>query len=1191
LTSAAARPSPSKGRSPDGYSARHLQVLEGLEAVRKRPGMYIGSTDSKGLTHLAYEIVDNCVDEALAGHCDRIEVTLHPDGSIQVEDDGRGIPVDVEPRSGLTGVELVLTKLHAGGKFGGGGYKTSGGLHGVGASVVNALSVRLDVVVRRAGRVHTMSFSRGVPGVFATDGPAAAFSPRDGLSVAGKAPRGSTGTSVRWWPDLALFSKGSAVDVEQLRDRLRQTAFLVPGLALAVLDRRSGELVEETFRFDGGTADFVEHLAPDRPLSDPIHITGSGNYKETVPVLDDTGHMTTQTVERHCEVDVALRWGTGYDTVTQSFCNVVRTGHGGSHQNGFERAVLKTLNETMKATRVLRANDDPVVKDDVLEGLTAVVTVKVPEPQYLGQTKDELGTPGVSKIVADVVARGLKTEFLDNRKTKAQARQVLEKVAAAAKTRLAARASKDAARRKTALESSTLPAKLADCRSTDVSRTELWLVEGDSALGTGKLARNSEFQALLPLRGKILNVQKAGVSEMLSNAECAAIIQVIGAGTGRTFDLEQMRYGKVVLMSVHPDDSVLVADRAGRFRLTSIGSYVDDRLDVQDHVPEASTVSYDGARSLRASPLKRVIRHDYTGQMLTLSTSYGRSVRVTAGHSVFAWRDGRAVLLPSDQLVSGDKLVAPRRLPRPHAAVLELDLLELARQVDPKRYRVHGEGVSRLRQQLRHEAGPTDAVDRSVQRVRLGARAQQALVEARTSAGLTHAEPNGSRNDRYRALGEHAWVRELPASHDAVVGRDARLYARAHPEQAFSRFRAVDEDLCEFLGWYLAEGTLSQGAVRLHLGESDRPYLPRLSAIVERLFGAALTLRSGSGEQINACFSSAEATLIVKALGLHVDARHKRIPDLLLNVDESCQLAFLAGYYLGDGTKGAQDAKLTFTTASRSGADGLGYLLGQLGILASISEHPSVEGRLQDGRAVHSRAHWSINICGRDQLRRLRRVWRDGVNADAVRANLSKPGWSDVRAEKISDDLVALPITHIDSEPWDGPVYDFSVADDESFVAGFGGGVCAHNTDADVDGSHIRCLLITLFARYMRPVIEEGRLFSAVPPLHRIEVSGSSEPIYTYTDKQLQAELKKLERASKKVKGQIQRYKGLGEMDPDQLAETTMHPASRVLRRIQPGEVEAAERVLELLMGNDVAPRRDFIVHNASRVDRGALDT
>jgi DNA gyrase subunit B len=691
VTAPAATSPPSR---ETGYTAKHLSVLEGLEAVRKRPGMYIGSTDSKGLTHLAYEIVDNAVDEALAGHCNRIEVTLHPDGSLEVGDDGRGIPVDVEPKSGLTGVELVMTKLHAGGKFGGGGYKTSGGLHGVGASVVNALSARLDVVVRRGGRIHTMSFSRGVPGVFAGDTPDSAFTPRDGLSVAGKAPARASGTTVRWWADTPLFSKGSAVDTEQLKARLRQTAFLVPGLTLAVFDRRGEELVEETFVFEGGTVDFVEHLAPDRPVCDPVHLVGDGTYKETVPVLDDKGHMSTQTVERHCEVDVALRWGTGYDTVVQAFCNVVATPHGGTHQNGFERALLKSLNEALVSSRVHKAKDDAVIKDDVLEGLTAVVTVKVPEPQYLGQTKDELGTPGVSKIVADVVVRGLKARFLEDRKHKAQARQVLEKVAAAAKTRQAARASKDAARRKTALETSTLPAKLADCRSTDVSRTELWLVEGDSALGTGKLARNSEYQALLPLRGKILNVQKASASEMLSNAECASIIQVVGAGTGRTFDPDQMRYGKIVI-----------------------------------------------------------------------------------------------------------------------------------------------------------------------------------------------------------------------------------------------------------------------------------------------------------------------------------------------------------------------------------------------------------------------------------------------------------------------------------------------------------------TTDADVDGAHIRCLLITLFARYMRPVIEAGRLFAAVPPLHRVEIVGAAEPVYTYSDAQLGQLMKKLEAQGKRVKGGIQRYKGLGEMDPDQLAETTMHPASRTLRRILPGEAEDAERVLELLMGNEVAPRRDFIVASSGRVNKEALDT
>ncbi|MDQ3610886.1 MAG: hypothetical protein M4D85_04605, partial [Actinomycetota bacterium] len=637
-------------------------------------------------------------------------------------------------------------------------------------------------------------------------------------------------------------------------------------------------------------------------------------------------------------------------------------------------------------------------------------------------------------------------------------------------------------------------------------------------------------------------------------------------------------------MSVHPDESVLITDKAGQLRIRSIGTFVDDRLSVDDHVPEAGTVSYDGVeRCLRTSPIKRVIRHHYVGQMLTISTAYGRSVRVTSGHSVFAWRNNRAVLVPSDELAVGDKLVAPRRLPRPSRITLELDLLTVARAVGPDRYRVHGPGVSRLRQQLRARAGPTDSVDRSSSRVRLGVDARAELVRARRAAGLTqtdvarvlgwaqpisvsaaergmarvsepmfrkwlallhvpwpsdacvepgfferHKEPSDSRHDRYRVLGEHAWVREVPHSHDCVIGRDANIYVRAHLAEAFSRYRVVDEDLCEFLGWYLAEGSLSRGAVRLHLGADDDPYIPRLRTIVETLFGVPLILRHGPGRQVTASFGSSEATLIISGLGLHVGARDKRIPDLLLNVDESCQLAFLAGYYLGDGTKGTRDTRLAITTASRSGADGLGYLLGQLGVLASISEHPPVVGRTSDGRPVHSGSHWTVSVGGRDQLRRLRRVWRDAVNADLIRANLDKPGTSDVRAERISDHLIALPVTAIDAVPWDGPVYDLSVADDESFVAGFGGGVCAHNTDADVDGSHIRCLLITLFARYMRPVIESGRLYTAVPPLHRIEVSGAQEPIYTYSEKQMQAELKKIAARGAKVKGQIQRYKGLG---------------------------------------------------------------
>jgi DNA gyrase subunit B len=536
---------------PDAYSARHLLVLEGLEAVRKRPGMYIGSTDSRGLMHCVWEIIDNAVDEALGGHCHRIEIDLHRDGSVEVRDDGRGIPVDIEPRTGLAGVEVVMTRLHSGGKFGGGSYAATGGLHGVGASVVNALSARLDVEVDRAGRTHAISFRRGVPGEFAKDGVSGPFVARSGMRVFGRVAKKATGTRVRYWADRQIFLADAELSIDELHNRARQTAFLVPGLRLVVRDNRAGrEATEETFHFDGGISEFCAFLAPDQAVSDVLRLQGNGHFKETVPVLDDDGHMTATELERQLDVDVALRWGAGYDTVVRSFVNIIATPKGGTHVQGFERALTKTVNEGLRSQRVLRASEDDVVKDDVLEGLTAVVTVRLSEPQFEGQTKEILGTSAATRIVGHVVARELKAVLTSPKKAaKVQSRAILDKVASAARTRVAARQHKELQRRKNALETSSLPAKLADCRSDDVERSELFIVEGDSALGTAKLARNSEHQALLPIRGKILNVQKATASDMLKNTECASIIQVLGAGSGRTFDLDAARYQKIILMA------------------------------------------------------------------------------------------------------------------------------------------------------------------------------------------------------------------------------------------------------------------------------------------------------------------------------------------------------------------------------------------------------------------------------------------------------------------------------------------------------------------------------------------------------------------------------------------------------------------------------------------------------------------
>ncbi len=534
----------------NSYTAKDLAVLEGLDAVRKRPGMYIGTTDSRGLMHCLWEIIDNSVDEALGGHCKKIEINLEADGSVEVHDDGRGIPVDKEPKTGLTGVEVVLTKLHAGGKFGGGSYAASGGLHGVGASVVNALASRLDVEVDRGGKIHWMSFQRGNAGIFDGEGPKASFTESSGLRVIGKISSKITGTRIKWWFDRQIFLKEAELSIEDIYARARQTSYLVPGLTLIVNDNRAKAKTSETFFHKGGIGEFCTFLRPDEAIGEVIRLQGSGDYTETVPVLDDKGHMMPTEVARNMGVDIALQWGNGYDTTMASFVNIISTPKGGTHTAGFERAITKAFNDALRANKVLKNNEADVIKDDVLEGLTAVVTVRMSEPQFEGQTKEVLGTAAATKIVATVVAEEMKNFFnTTKRLDKATGKAVMEKIAGASRTRLSARAHKDLQRRKNALESSSLPTKLSDCRSDDTNRTELFIVEGDSALGTTKAARNSEFQAILPIRGKILNVQKASLSQMLENSECASIIQVIGAGSGQSFNLDDARYGRIILMS------------------------------------------------------------------------------------------------------------------------------------------------------------------------------------------------------------------------------------------------------------------------------------------------------------------------------------------------------------------------------------------------------------------------------------------------------------------------------------------------------------------------------------------------------------------------------------------------------------------------------------------------------------------
>ena len=649
-------------KEQEQYDADSLTVLEGLDAVRKRPGMYIGTTDSQGLMHCLWEIIDNAVDEALAGACDHIIVTLHDDGSIEVADNGRGIPVDVEPKTKLTGVEVVLTKLHAGAKFGNASYNAAGGLHGVGSSVVNALSLRLDVEVDRDGKTHHMAFHQGHPGVYSDadpehPSPASPFKrtrknkPTE-LEIIGTVSPKTTGTRVRYWADPEIFNSTAHFSYEQLIDRVRQTSFLVPGLKITVIDEHVPEgesanieevdspednLVENNaaedniaennllenqpdniddsvsefeelesetavededksedvsedsesednkseestaqsianaesansvqnkhhprvieFLHNGGVKDFVDFLSKGEAVSDIWRISGEDTYIEETQAVDSSGELHAQQVTRKCGVDIAMRWVNGYDSTIISFVNVVETPGGGMHVDGFMQGLTKQIRKAVEDNaRKLKVNlkdaNTKIERDDIMAGLVAVVTVRIAEPQFQGQTKDVLGTAQVKPIVMKMTDAQFGEMITGSKRGfKEQSSRVLEKIVSEMHARIQARKTKEVTRRKNALESASMPPKLSDCQPGNDDVAELFIVEGDSALGTAKAARNSAFQALLPIRGKILNVQKASLAQMLSNKECAAIIQVVGAGSGASFDISQARYNKIVMMT------------------------------------------------------------------------------------------------------------------------------------------------------------------------------------------------------------------------------------------------------------------------------------------------------------------------------------------------------------------------------------------------------------------------------------------------------------------------------------------------------------------------------------------------------------------------------------------------------------------------------------------------------------------
>jgi len=1192
---------------PDEYGANQIQALEGLEAVRKRPAMYIGSTDDRGLHHLVYEVVDNAIDEALAGHCDTISVTIHEDGSVSVADDGRGIPVDTHEKYDRPAVEVVMTKLHAGGKFDNKSYQVSGGLHGVGVSVVNALSERLTVEVNRDGYVYRQEFEAGIP-----SGELEQVREMDADE--------ETGTVVRFWPDGGIFET-TEFTFSTLESRLRELAFLNSGVEITIADERDGE--SSTFRYEGGIREFVEYL----------NETKEALHPDVVYFEDE---------DQGIHVEVAMQGTHELQGSIHAFANNINTREGGTHLTGFKTALTRVVNDYAQDNGLLGDIDGTLKGEDIREGLTAVISVKHPDPQFEGQTKTKLGNSEVRGIVESAVHEQLGTFFEENPDT---AEMLVQKAAEAAKARQAAKKAKELTRRKSALESTTLPGKLTDCQTRDPEEAELFVVEGDSAGGSAKQGRNPEFQAILPIDGKFLNVEKHRLDRVLENEKIRTMIRAIGTGVGDEFDIDDLRYHRIILMSVDGEEHGFVRDDDGKTRFIQIGPFIDEVIEADGDGYEDYEVLCFGRddHETKFRPIDQVIRHEIDEPLYEIETAYGRNLKVTASHSVFVYEDGSVELAAGDEIEPGDSVVAPRNVPLDGDGLDRIDLLEEfvtgSDDLDSEIY-ARGEGIEAMfKAKARADHAGTE---HAAPRVEAPEEIRTDLKAMRKEAGLTQsdvcdavgvAQPitvsqwergenrpsvsnfqaycdavgaNGGAvmqsvsvtdslleqrwNDQYEGspanrVRDYVRVSELDEGDLELIPEDApvEITPEHHAEHAIDRYVDVDETLLELIGHWVADGSCSpRNGVRLAMSASDESLIERY----QDAFGDVFGIRGKFSEYDNRV---GEVKLVNRVAALawqHVfgcdatTAGEKTVPDLVFNVSGDEQLAFLRGYHLGDGTVSTSLANLSFTTTSRDLASGLMYLLSAHGVVPSRSEHtpePDPSAPIESQRTRHT-----VTVSARNDIKRIQEVWKDDQRADELRHRIETepPNEANRSYEEVSDDLVALPVRSVEeTDPSGEYVYDFSVESDENFVAGMGG-LCAHNTDADVDGAHIRTLHLTFFYRHMRPLLEHGHVYAAQPPLYRIRYKGE-----TY-DAMTEAERERI--VAEKCDGkpdQVQRFKGLGEMNPQQLWDTTMNPETRRLKQITIEDAAAADKMFSVLMGDAVEPRKQFIKEHAPEAE------
>ncbi len=1195
------------------YTAESITVLEGLEAVRRRPGMYVGGTDIKALHHLIYEVVDNSIDEALAGYCDHIQVIIHPDQSVSVIDNGRGIPVAEHPQKKISSLQLVMTTLHAGGKFDRDSYKVSGGLHGVGVSAVNALSEWLVAEVTRDGAVWRQEYRRGVP-----------QGPVQQVEKLPKKQADQTGTKITFRFDPEIFKDVEGYNWNTLLTRFREMAFVTKGVKITFVDERETPPRSHTFYFEGGVTSFVRYLNRNRQaLHDPVYVE---------KVVDGIG------------VEVAIQYTDAYTESIYAFANTIHTPDGGTHLTGLRSALTRTINDYARKTNLLKDNESNFSGEDTREGLTAIVSIKHPDPQFESQTKVKLMNAEVKNIVESVVAAEFSAFMEENPRA---AKAIIDKCLTSSRARAAAKKARELVLRKSALESSTLPGKLADCSSRDPENSELYIVEGDSAGGSAKQGRDRRFQAILPLRGKILNTERARLDKILNNNEVKALVTALGTGVGNDFNLEGLRYGRVIIMSVDAEETCFIRYPSGQIRQIQVGPFIDERLAQPEDISQYQVLCFDQhTHRAEFKPIRSVIRHTIDEPLYEIRTAYGRRVRVTSSHSVFVYEDGQVRLKRGDEVQVGDRIVAPCRLPlKAETSPQSIDLLSALFSLRDRIGRdiiLWGDDIVRLRQ-ARVRQAHRDSPQLTQARVTIPAEVGARLAQRRRSLGLSQQEvcrqvgikqpvtfygwekgqnrPTLDHFCRYvETLGldvselleqvevgdsalDSVWQRQYTGSGRNQVRPWLRLSELAdgelrslngvklapehYAEQKVPRYLPVNSRLMTLLGFFLAEGTCSQrGGVRFAFGPNNLPWLDEIRQAFVELFGIEPAVYPPSNGRVGELRVTHTVVSAVFRLLFGFDgarAHTKRIPDLVFNVSPDLQMAFLRGYFLGDGTIGR--GRIAWSTASPELASGLMYLLLSHGIIASLSVREAggqSSGQVRGRPVVTRHAVHTVSVCSIPDLVKLEPVWQDHRRAGELRAYLESatPNPGNRIYEPIGSDLIALPVRSVEVvEASNGWVYDFSVDEHENFICGMGG-LCAHNTDADVDGAHIRTLLLTFFFRYMQELIETGHLYIAQPPLYRIQ--NRKEVKYVYSEEEKEAYLKSLNGKTDSVV--IQRYKGLGEMNPEQLWETTLDPENRILLQVTIEDAAAADKTFDMLMGSVVAPRRKFIQTHARQV-------